>query len=255
MKKLLNRVKDDHSSEPVFKLLCATPLPAMIDLRPLSPPIYDQGDFGSCTGNAWCRLLEFIEMMELRAGLNGLPEEFGNTDCPLSRLFLYFNERGKKSVDQGAQLADGAKAAGLFGVCKESSWPYNKDDLLTQPSAECYSEAALHRVTKTMKIFEGDLISMKTCLQSGYPFVLGLVLYESFMSDETAANGVMLVPEPGEGVAGGHAVCCVGYDDTKKVFIVANSWGDSWGDKGYFYLPYEYAECRELTSDLWTARK
>jgi len=37
----------------------------------------------------------------------------------------------------------------------------------------------------------------------------------------------------------GHAVECIGFDDTKEIFIFQNSWGQKWGDKGYFYMPYE----------------
>jgi C1A family cysteine protease len=51
---------------------------------------------------------------------------------------------------------------------------------------------------------------------------------------------------------GNHAVLAVGYDDSKELFIVRNSWGDKWGMNGYFTLPYSYALDRSLASDLWT---
>ena len=38
------------------------------------------------------------------------------------------------------------------------------------------------------------------------------------------------MPHPGEPSVGGHAVCMCGYDDSRRVFIVRNSWGASWGD-------------------------
>tara|TARA_B100000035_G_scaffold15199_1_gene12386 strand:- start:206 stop:1753 length:1548 start_codon:yes stop_codon:yes gene_type:complete len=37
-----------------------------------------------------------------------------------------------------------------------------------------------------------------------------------------------------------HTLVIVGYDDNEKIFTIANSWGDYWGDNGYFYLDYEY---------------
>jgi C1A family cysteine protease len=50
---------------------------------------------------------------------------------------------------------------------------------------------------------------------------------------------------------GGHAVLCVGYNDRKQRWIMRNSWGKSWGDKGYFYLPYNYLLNNNLAGDLW----
>ena len=44
---------------------------------------------------------------------------------------------------------------------------------------------------------------------------------------------------------------CVGYDDFKKWFITMNSWGKSWGDKGFFYIPYDYLTNPNLASDFW----
>jgi C1A family cysteine protease len=46
-------------------------------------------------------------------------------------------------------------------------------------------------------------------------------------------------------------VLIVGYDDSKQVLIVRNSWGDSWGDKGYFHMPYAFVE-KHIAYDTWT---
>ena len=62
------------------------------------------------------------------------------------------------------------------------------------------------------------------------------------------------MPAAGESVLGGHAVMAVGYDDSQQRFIVRNSWGDGWGMKGYFTMPYAYLTERNLSSDFWTIR-
>jgi len=37
----------------------------------------------------------------------------------------------------------------------------------------------------------------------------------------------------------GHAMLIVGYDDNKKAVQVLNSWGKTFGNNGYFWIPYE----------------
>ena len=95
---------------------------------------------------------------------------------------------------------------------------------------------------------------MKGCLASGYPFVIGYTVYESFMSDEVAKTGIAQMPTPGDRVVGGHCVLVVGYDDTQNRFICRNSWGTGWGMKGYFTLPYAYLLDENLSDDFWTIR-
>jgi len=50
----------------------------------------------------------------------------------------------------------------------------------------------------------------------------------------------MTMPSIDEVRLGGHALLAVGFDDDKQVFIVRNSWGEEFGDKGYCYIPYEF---------------
>ena len=64
-----------------------------------------------------------------------------------------------------------------------------------------------------------------------HPIVLGIKLFHSFEAAEVASSGNVPMPKPGEASAGGHAVCMVGYDDNRRVFIRRNSWGEGWGDR------------------------
>ena len=59
------------------------------------------------------------------------------------------------------------------------------------------------------------------------------------------------MPLPRQNPIGGHCVVLMGYDDGSRHFIVRNSWGPDWGDKGYFYMPYEYVFRKDLSDDLW----
>ena len=67
-------------------------------------------------------------------------------------------------------------------------------------------------------------------------------------------TGHVTLPSPTDKLEGGHAVMAVGYDDKNQWFIIRNSWGTSWGIKGYFTLPYAYVTENSLADDFWTIR-
>jgi C1A family cysteine protease len=219
-------------------------LPAKVDLRAKCPPVYDQGQLGSCTANAIAGAIEFDQMKQKLKYF--MP----------SRLFIYYNERmmeGTVNSDSGAQIRDGIKSVGQQGDCPESLWPYDIANFEDKPPASCYNNAKMHqavlyqRVTRTAN-------QMKGCLASGYPFVFGFSVYASFMSATVAKTGHASMPKPNEQMEGGHAVLAVGYDDANQWFIVRNSWGTGWGMKGYFTLPYAYLLEQNLSDDFWTIR-
>jgi C1A family cysteine protease len=96
---------------------------------------------------------------------------------------------------------------------------------------------------------------MKNVLAGNLPFVIGFTVYASFESSSVAATGIVPMPRPREQILGGHAVLVCGYEDSKQLFIVRNSWGTRWGVNGYFYIPYAYFTNPSLVSDLWTISK
>ena len=219
-------------------------LPASTDLRGKCPPVYDQGQLGSCTANAIGAAIEFDRMKQrLR-------------DFVPSRLFIYYNERvieGTVSIDSGAMIRDGIKSVASDGVCPETQWPYVISKFAQRPSKMCYQDARLDRAVSYQSIIQ-DLNQMKGCLASGYPFIFGFTVYESFESAAVVKSGHAPMPGWGERPVGGHAVMAIGYDESKQWFLVRNSWGGGWGLKGYFTLPYAYFIQPGLASDFWTIR-
>jgi C1A family cysteine protease len=72
------------------------------------------------------------------------------------------------------------------------------------------------------------------------------------MSATVARTGIMPYPNKNrEKLLGGHAVLLVGYNKTNSTFIVRNSWGTNWGDRGYFYMPFQVITNRQMSSDFW----
>ncbi len=220
------------------------PLPAKVDLRPHCPPVYDQGELGSCTANAIAAAIQFDRRKQQLS------------DFVPSRLFIYYNERVMEhsvAADSGAQIRDGIKSVARQGDCPEVEWPYVISKFKTKPVAACYADALKYKVVSYQRLTQ-SLGPLKSCLAAGWPVVFGFTVYESFESVAVARTGHAGLPGAGESVVGGHAVVGVGYDDVKQWFLVRNSWGAGWGLKGYFTLPYAYVTEASLASDFWTIR-
>jgi C1A family cysteine protease len=162
-----------------------TALPPTADLRPHCPPVYDQGQLGSCTGNAIAGAVQFErEKQQLKP------------DFVPSRLFIYYGERvieGTVSTDSGAQIRDGIKVVAKQGVPPETDWPYDIAKFAAKPPAKAFTDGLKDRAATYSRVTQ-SLSQMKGCLASGYPFVFGFTVYDSFESAQVAKTGI--VPRP-----------------------------------------------------------
>ncbi len=219
------------------------------------PPIYDQGQLGSCTANALAGVFEFEQMKQ------------GLSDFMPSRLFIYYNERkieGTIGTDSGASLSDGIRVLTTLGVCKETTWPYDVTKLTLTPSSVAFVEGSNHQILASKRV-PMSIDGFKTMINMGYPIAFGFTVFSYMESQQMSTTGILKMPGPSEQSIGGHAVVCVGYSDTMKstdgkhigYLKVRNSWGPNWGieangSKGYFWMPYTYIN---LCSDAWVITK
>lgn len=204
----------------------------------------DQGDIGSCVGHAWAGVLRWHV------------KRWGGTDCPLSRLQIYYNarvlERTVKS-DAGCEIRNAVKAIKSKGVANEEWWPYVEEKFDDEPRVDVrnvrdWSGLAYERVPV-------GTITVKRALADGNPVVVGLTLFESFESEDVERTGVVPVPDiENENMVGGHAMYCVGYGQKKGHFTIVNSWGSEWGDRGYCYIPEKYVGSTMFGGDYWIAK-
>ena len=227
----------DHR-DMVMELPIPHALPPVVDLRLQDvAPIYDQQALGSCTANAISAALRFTLRKQ------SLP------DVDPSRLYIYYKERemeGTIASDGGAQIRDGMKVV-ASGFVPETEWPYDITTFTQPPDlAKLDKDATLDHAILYQQVPVN--IGMRACLASGYPFVMGISVYESF---QQAANGEIPMPSTTEQLLGGHAVMCVGYSDSTQRYAFRNSWGSDWGNGGYGTLPYDYLHNPGLASDFW----
>jgi C1A family cysteine protease len=216
---LLNHKPDRHDDRDIkYESLArvGTVLPSNIRLT--MPAVLDQGQLGSCVSNATANHLRFC-----------LDKEAANTPTHKvfvfqpSRLYVYWNGRKIENTvdeDSGLNVRDGCKSVATYGACPENMWKYDITKFKDQPTQNCYTDGALHKHITYLKL-TGGLQSLKQCLSAGYPFVFGITVYESFMSDEVAKTGIVPMPNvTTEKQEGGHCVLAAGYDDTRQVLIV-----------------------------------
>lgn len=230
-----------------LQIQAVTDLPSSVDLSssPDMPPVYDQGELGSCTANAIAAAVDFENHRQDGAFLTP------------SRLWIYYQERVIEHTvnqDSGAQIRDGMKAVAKLGVCPESDWPYDIATFTIAPAPKDYTDALKDRAL-SYQAPPQQLFGLKSVLAGGLPIVFGFTVYESFESQEVASSGIVPMPDPKENVVGGHAVVLVGYDDAQDRFRVRNSWGTGWGQSGYFEMPYLYVTSPSLASDFWVVQK
>jgi C1A family cysteine protease len=225
-------------------------LPARVDLRELQlhAPVFDQGNLGSCTANAIGKAYEFAQRKQ------------GLEDYAPSRLFIYFGEReieGSINTDAGAEIRDGLKVVNKLGAPRETLWPYLVSRFTVRPTPAVYTDGEKHQALGYAAV-DVKTTALKAALAAGFPVVVGFTVYTSFFN--IGADGFMPTPKPTESVEGGHAVLVMGYrrlrapwDKAARDYaIVLNSWGDAWGDQGFFYMPLGWLCDSDNADDFWT---
>ena len=231
-------------------------LPEFVDLSYWCSPVRDQEPLSSCTACAAIGLVEYFQ--------NRIYGECTNA----SVLFLYKVTRQlmHRQGDVGASIRETMKAMVLFGIPPEEYWPYEPSKIDEEPSGFCYSYGQIYQ---TIKYFRLDtpglpathlLAQIKMTLVAGLPSMFGLTIYSSIYEDANYKKGYIPIPHSKDNVQGGHAVVAVGYDDSKIIgtsvgaLLIRNSWGTTWGERGYGWLPYDYI-LKGLTSDWWSLIK
>jgi C1A family cysteine protease len=243
-----------------------TALDQSVDLSPLTGPVLNQGQIGSCT--AFASLAAFhvagvedklrIRVVEPSA-LTGFSSRqvvrylSHASALDQSELFQYYETRKLHNTvmeDSGGSIRNAIKALGKTGVCTEGKHPYaaTVHAMTRPPSPEAYSEAAKFKALKYERVDNRVAGFLYEAVNKGRLVVFGSMLYESFM----ATKDVVKMPTKREKALGGHAMTIVGHDIKTKRFLVKNSWGTGWALKGYHWMPEAYLTDTNLSDDFWT---
>ncbi len=214
-------------------------LPSQVDLSPSFPVPGNQGDQGSCVGWASAYALKtYQEKIEMQWPLNSDATVF-------SPAFVYNQINGGQ--DGGSFLVDALQLIVDKGAATLQTMPYDPHDYRSQPNSVALSEAAQYKALSFNRI--SGLQQVKAALANRQPVLTGIIVYSSLLH-LSGPNSVYNTYSGGS--QGGHAVTLVGYDDNRfgGAFKVINSWGTSWGDNGFFWLPYDGFS--QVVSETWT---
>lgn len=210
-----------------------------VDLREWDTLVEDQQSLGSCTSSALTSAYELMVKMDN-------PQNY----VELSDLFIYYNARmdeGSTDKDAGIYLRSGLAAMKKYGICEESLWPFDLEKWDDKPSNEAYENAKKRNIKNYKKLISTYYIT--EVLNDNKPVVFGMEVYDSFMQLDDRIN-VVSFPSRKEKSIGGHAMCMVGYDLPRRIFLAKNSFGTDWGMNGYCWIPFDYI--KQEGYDCWT---
>ena len=241
-KYLLKKDKEDARDFRVSMTRLNPNIPPKMNLSTVTPPIWDQGPVGLCFSHAGCRIFDTEYYKQCQKFL--IP----------SRLFLGVmarSDEGTLRQDAGATLRGTIKAMVKYGVPPEERYPYDVTKMYQLPPDNIIALAEKYQTLKYYSIANGDINTIKAAVFNGHAVMFGASIFESFESQEVARTGIVPMPKPGERNLGGHAMTVVGYDDEKQAFLIANSWGTTWGLRGFCWMPYAYFGSSTASPSLW----
>lgn len=207
-----------------------------VDLRRSQSVVRDQGMRPTCLAIAATGGHEY-----LRGDGHCLSVEYLHWTC--------INRDG--ASEQGVSLKTTIQSLLEVGQPYEELWPYQHDidDMATnyEPPNTIHPEDCF-KVNWGAEI-RPSIDDIKWHLRVGRAVVIGIRLFYDFHSSE---NGHIQMPKAGEASCGRHAVLLVGYNDDEQRFIFKNSWGGTWAESGYGFLPYSYIVEHTLAAHVFS---
>lgn len=211
-----------------------------VDLRRFCSPIFDQGKIGSCCAASLVGALEF------------LVNKSGEAKRTLSPMFLFYNARKlSDSTDQinGTFTAHANAAVMAFGVCDENLWRYGEDTATREPPRDAYAAAQGFEAVQYARL--GSTDEVKATLSGGLPVMFAADIGTAYFDAAARTGDMPALGALGDSQPCSHAMLIVGYDEDAKTWLVRNSWGEQYGEKGYVRIPYDLFNRHVWNDDLW----
>ncbi len=208
-----------------------------VDLRKYCTPVGDQGQTSRCAAFAWTHATELVNNLK-----GGSTPRLSPTYSMLefqrmqgdAQDYTYAYTGGDGTVggpDPGRVLAE-------QGTCRQELWPDSSEAPATSERV-LISDAEKHRLDGTPHPIA--LEDVRKALSAGCPVQVSVNTGPAFA--DIGRDGMVNAAEAPSGRHGRHAMLIVGY--TGNFYILKNSWGEGWGDKGYCYVPKNVIEASD----------
>ena len=241
-----SRERHRNWKAPVSKGIAAM-LPIKWDLRESWWNVGDQGDTGSCVGQA--AVDGALRFHLVKAGVIGKSDK-------MSVRFVWTAARETDVINsypstflesEGTTLKAALDILRKYGCVPESMLPFDRTRGYVGSSSSFYNTAKKYRISGYFQLNPKSPTQIKQWIANNGPVFTWLPVNDEFMG---LRSGRKELKDTGGANLGGHSVCLVGYD--KDEFILRNSWGESWGDRGFAYLSTAYLlakfkECYGIT--------
>ena len=218
-----------------FKAVAA--LPAAKDLRAAWWTIGDQENTGSCVG--WASTDGLMRYHMVTAGRLGQKELLSpRATWMASKETDTFVTRPETFIEEaGTSLKAAMDICRKYGAVRDTLLPFHINTSMYPGREDDFFAAAAQRKATAYFNMNKNFSQWRTWLASNGPIMVGLSV-DATWDNATATHGILDVFQPTT-VRGGHAVCLVGYTKDAR-FIIRNSWGTTWGDKGFAYASEAY---------------
>lgn len=196
--------------------------PASYSLQQYAETPGDQGQVGSCV--AWATVHSAYGLLMNEQGISGEP---------MAPMYIY--SQIAQGNDQGTTASVALPMEEQQGTDTAADYYQGDFDYTTQPTDAERANAANYKLSGFQDLTSGDVqANVENAISSGLPVVIGMQVRSSF--EDLNSSNYNYDPSPSEGVLGGHEITIVGYDSNGVT--VENSWGTSWGNNGYFTMPW-----------------
>lgn len=242
----------DNTDETTFNNIQRSPqrasrdlnsIPSAYSLKAYAPVPGDQGKSGTCV--AWSSSYAARTISYCLQHLITDPAQIKEVAFSPNFIYYYVKQPGDADCTGGAKVEMAMKVLTQRGdvlLNENIADCVSKIDSKVDASAQAYSIKAYSALTNTFgRISKNEILAIKRGIAEKKPVIFSLKCFKSLF--DVGKEAIWRKKEV-DSIVGNHAMCIVGFDDNKAggAFEVMNSWGTEWGDKGFFWLPYDMLE-------------